>query len=334
MLSIPVACSSNGRTFRFNHLVSILLKAGFRDLVYAILNPSNIDGMKPADYIAAHADEINARINHKVFADIRQAIPSLTPSDQFFTIPIHYPEFNMPHLVNNCHFNVCILLISMLSVVVEYIMMAETDTPEVHLLRSVIGETFNEECRRPSDCLKLMELIGCEIGRSDFVNITIRNLRNLLYTCSHKTVHQGREITRTIDKSLFLLWHYSDEKITVDETVRKYRPLYLVVEVQQDNLDRGVESAKVERTEFEVTVDGGQMKLVYKLAAVIIATGNLGGHFVLAATFGGIEGRIMNDMNGRLDVVDFTSKAEFDRFGPIHPYACYYGMFVRPGADA
>lgn len=323
---ITISCSPkvSFRAFMRNHAVTILKRAGFTDLAYAIQCATNIDGMSVADYINAYADEINPVISHKIVSDIRRVIPYVTPSNSDRQlIPVHVPEYNMKQIGNNCHFNVCILLVSMMACVVEKIMRAINDTPEIHLLRSVIGETYNERCQRPSDVIKLMELLGIDIGKSCIINYTIRDVIWLVHSCRYIDTVDGVPTEKTIDNHDVCLWLYSDRHPTVEDAVREFRPEYLIVEVQHDNINVGNDTPKTNRIEFAVAVSDTE-EYSYTMMGLIITVYENGGHFRLIATTNCIEGRIYDDLLERTNVIDFNTRDEFERAGALHLYAGYY----------
>lgn len=324
MITITCSPKVSFRGFMHNHAVTILRRAGFTDLAYAIQSATNIDGMSVADYINAYADEINPVISHKIVDDIRRVIPYVTPSTaDTEIIPVHIPEYNMKQIGNNCHFNVCILLVSMMARVVDKIMRSINDTPEIHLLRSVIGETYNERCQRPSDVIKLMELLGIDIGTSCIINLTIRDVIGLVHSCRYIDTVDGVPIEKIINSHDVCLWLYSERHPTVEDAVREFRPEYLIVEVQQDNVNVGNDTPKTDRIRFTTAVSDTE-EYTYTMMGLIVGVYEHGGHFRLISTTNRVEGRIYDDLLERTNVIDFNTRAEFELAGALHLYAGYY----------
>ena len=177
------------------------------------------------------------------------------------------PQFNLFHLGNICHLNVCINILSSLYYLIESLMDIKNIPYELDILRKYIINSLSPIDLNPKLVLELIRVLDIDPADMISVDDTIKKIMRLLY--------------KVIKRNMIFFWDTSDEfiddpndtKLKVGDLIDKYNPVYLIVSSQDFNFITNIEHGNIVPTEFNTPNNK------YVLTSVVIS---LPVHFISA----------------------------------------------------
>lgn len=248
---------------RFKHLIDDIIKNPFGStnipaisrFMYSIDTIKSSSNDSDRYYISAN---LNTFINIFVIKEVKM----------IKTTTNLIPQFNLFHLGNICHLNVCINILSSLYYLIESLMNIKNIPPELDILRKYIINSLSPIDLNPKLILNLVRILDIDIKDMASVDDTIKKIMRLLY--------------KVIKKNIIFYWDTSDEfiddpndaKLKVGDLIDKYNPIYLIVGSQDFNFITNINNGNIVPIEFDTPNNSK-----YVLTSVVIS---LPLHFVSA----------------------------------------------------
>lgn len=242
---------------------------------------------------------------------------TLTESLRTIKEIVSIPQYNLPHIGSVCHFNVCINLLSAMIVLLREMERVSTTSNDIsfQMLKQYLINSFSEVDTNPNLLRELMVSMSLNPSTVQEAPDTMKRLLKIIYN-------------NGISKNLVYYWDSTNDfvtdeekKLSIHQLVCKYRPLYLLVNVQEFNTVMAIQNPLIEVLSFSI------QKFLYTLKGVVVRPP---GHFYSAFRTDSKHYEIRDDLlsrNSKITAADpddhyhgFGGKQEYNY---IHALALY-----------
>lgn len=294
-------------TFR-DRVVNALTSINLKHVADGLVRNDTVNGRTAAEVIINLRHDIARAVadGDRELFDIATLVEGLTEKDSVtLTMPYNIPYYNLPHYGNCCHVSACINVLSSTTYVLAKMVTADGLTDECKALMTCILNAYSMVDIDAKAVMRLMKLVGIDASVMEEADVTMRKLVKVMNDAG-------------MDVKVVSYWDATNE-MSLGDMLKTVTPLYLLVNAMDVNTLFDVESRKVYMLEFSVKDDDGGCVARYKCVSVIVHMGN---HFVTVFIDDG-KYRLMDDMRGRFDVIDFDGIDAFMGIGDAHVVACY-----------
>lgn len=295
-------------TFR-DRVVNALTSINLKHIADGLVSNDTVNGRTAAEVIINLRHDIARAVadDDRNLFDIVTLVEGLTEKDSVtLTMPFNIPYYNLPHYGNCCHISACINVLSSTTYVLAKMVTANELTEECKALMTCILNAYSMVDIDAKAVLRLMKLIGINVHEMEEADVTMRKLVNVVNDAG-------------MDTKVVSYWDATNE-MSLGDVLKTVTPLYLLANAMDVNTLFDVESKKVYMLEFSVKDDEGECAAKYRCVSVIVHVGN---HFVTVFIDDEDGYRLMDDMRGRFDVIDFDGMDTFMGIGDAHVVACY-----------
>lgn len=295
-------------TFR-DRIVNALTSINLKHIADCLVSNDTINGRTAAEVIINLRHDI-ARVvadDDRELFDITTLVEGLTEKDSVtLTMPFNIPCYNLPHHGNCCHISVCINVLSSMTYVLAKMVSMDDLSATCKELMTCILNAYSMVDIDAKAVKRLMKLIDIDVDKMEEADVTMRKLVSVMNDTG-------------MDQNIVSYWDATNE-IMLGDMLKTVTPLYLLANAMDVNTLFDVKSKKVYMLEFSVKGDDGEKIAKYRCVSVIVHIGN---HFVTVFVDNGERYRLMDDMRGRFDVVDFDGMEMFMKIGDAHVVVCY-----------
>lgn len=189
--------------------------------------------------------------------------------------PVTIPSYNLYHYGNICHVNVCINILSSLNYLIEAMGVIEHPSEPFNIVRQYIMNSLSEVDLTPDIVYDLVQILQVNIQCLEECEETFKKILRIIHH------HVGRGIIFYWDSSYEFV-DKEDANLSLPDLLKKYRPVYFVVNAQEFNVINDVET----NTRVPLDYEG------YGLSSFIVARP---AHFVSAFRVNGTSELIVKD---------------------------------------
>lgn len=187
------------------------------------------------------------------------------------------PIFNLPHLGNICHFNSCMILLSILDKVIDI-----TQQP----LHNVFSAIYSPIQNFTNDIINSLNILNININIIDEATETMKKIYKFIMNNNYDIRH----LVFYYDASNDFLKE-NEKKLTFDELIDYLKPLYLIINIFDFNIIQNIYN---EQSNKLIIINNCK----YLLIGIAIS---LDSHFVSAVIING-KVKIYNDISNRNDI--------------------------------